>query len=143
MGSSREAHFDQGHKPRTRKNRVEKGRFAEEAVYRYVTEKYGWTVIERNWRCKAGEVDLIARDGDWIVFIEVRSRSATGARFGTAREAIDARKQMQVRTVAMQYLYLKRLTQSRVRCDAALVTLGGEAVGESDSFSIDYIKHAF
>jgi putative endonuclease len=85
----------------------------------------GLTILASNWRCRSGEIDLIAREGETIVFVEVRSRgSASGARFGTAAESVDARKRMKIRSVAQTYLRQHQLQQSRIRFDVVAITIG-------------------
>jgi len=80
-GGRLEKHRDtrQNHRRNRRPDRrKERGAAAEEAAARYL-ESQGCQVLERNWRCRTGEIDLIARDGEVLVFVEVRSRR-TGSR---------------------------------------------------------------
>lgn len=83
-------------------------------------EEAGYRIIARNWRCRSGEIDLIAREGDILVVVEVRTRSSK-ARFGTPQESIDARKQQQVMETAQVYLYQQRLHNYQVRFDVISV----------------------
>uniref|UniRef100_UPI0040576D50 YraN family protein n=1 Tax=Agathobacter sp. TaxID=2021311 RepID=UPI0040576D50 len=62
----------------------------------------GYQILERNYRNRTGEIDIIAKDGEYICFVEVKFR-ATGA-FGSPLEAVDAKKQKQIRKVASYYL---------------------------------------
>ena len=95
-------------------------------------EGQGFQILEKNYRCRSGEIDLIARDGRYLVFIEVKFRSSNHA--GYALEAINPRKAAQVRRVAEFYLYQKRYPENTpVRFDAAGI----------DGTNITYIKHAF
>ena len=80
---------------------VETGGAAEAQAVSLLVRK-GYRIVERNFRCKAGELDIVARDGDVLVFVEVRSRA--DGDHGHAAETIDARKQRQVARVAAQYL---------------------------------------
>lgn len=73
----------------------------EETAARYLAEK-GLTVIEKNYRCPAGEIDLIAREGAYYVFVEVKYRTDEGA--GDPLEAVDRRKQRTISKVARDYL---------------------------------------
>ncbi|WP_238357789.1 YraN family protein [Cohnella zeiphila] len=98
------------------------GRAAEEAAARYLGEN-GFRILERNWRCRTGELDLIALDGETLVFVEVRSRRGS-ARFGTAIEAITPRKCAQVRSVAHIYLSTRNQLLRQVRFDVVAVTFG-------------------
>lgn len=62
----------------------------------------GWTIIERKWRVRGGEIDLIALDGDELVFVEVKTRR--GSPRGTAEEAVDARKAARLIALGEQYV---------------------------------------
>jgi putative endonuclease len=73
---------------------------------RYLETK-GWRILAQNWRCRMGELDLVALDGNCVVFVEVRTRQS--ARFGTAAESVDWRKQKKVRQVAVAYLSSNRV----------------------------------
>jgi putative endonuclease len=57
----------------------ELGKAGERLVHHYVEKKLGWTIIDKNWRCPHGEIDLIAHDGDTLVIIEVRTRQGKNA----------------------------------------------------------------
>ena len=61
-----------------------------------------YTIVARNYRCRAGEIDLVALDGPVLVFVEVRSRS--GERCGTPLESVDGRKRAQLARVARHFL---------------------------------------
>jgi putative endonuclease len=67
----------------------------------YLTE-LGIRVLDRNWRCRHGELDLVARDGDAIVFCEVKTRRGTG--YGHPVEAVTAAKQRRLRILAQRWL---------------------------------------
>ncbi|MCW5214310.1 YraN family protein, partial [Desulfobulbus sp. US5] len=88
--------------------------------------------LERNYRLRIGEVDIIARDGEYLVFIEVKTRRST--RFGSPFEAVDARKQQQIVKIASAYLQGKELP---VRFDVVAVHLNGQDV------RIEVLKNAF
>ncbi|HNR67510.1 MAG TPA: YraN family protein [bacterium] len=99
---------------RSGKSAVEIGRQAEEIAARYLLG-LGWELIERNFRTKQGEIDLIARDDQTLVFVEVKSNRQ--ARFGRPEERVDERKQRQIARVAEQYLYLKQIFDQDCRFD--------------------------
>jgi len=86
------------------------GRQGEDTAAAYL-EGLGYELLARNWRTRAGELDIIARDGDWLVFVEVRTRRAArgGAppMLGSPEESVTPRKQM--RLVAMSEAYLFEL----------------------------------
>ncbi|MVU76593.1 YraN family protein [Nocardia sp. ET3-3] len=84
----------------------------------------GLEIIDRNWRCRSGELDLIARDGEVTVFVEVKTRS--GLTFGPPEEAVTRLKQQRIRAVAQHWLREQPGPWRRVRFDvvAILVRLG-------------------
>ncbi|MGZ9584654.1 YraN family protein [Paenibacillus marinisediminis] len=104
----------------TGKEKVTRGREAEQLAVLHLLG-IGLTLVARNWRCRGGEIDVIMRDGDEWVFVEVRSRLES-TRYGTAKEAIHSRKQQRVRQLAERYATLNGLYDARLRCDAVAVT---------------------
>ena len=82
-----------------------------------VLEGAGLRVLARNWRCRHGEIDLIAEEGDTLVFAEVRMRSSAG--FGGAAESITAAKRSRLLAAARLYLSLRR--EAPARFDVFLV----------------------
>lgn len=74
---------------------------AEERAARYLAE-HGLAILERNYHCRLGEIDLVAREGATLVFVEVRLRS--DARFGSALESIGPRKRARIAAAARHYL---------------------------------------
>ena len=88
-------------------------------------ERRGYAVLARRYRTKQGEIDVVARDGDTTVFVEVKAR-ATGE-FGTAAEAVTRRKQLKLASMARDYLARNDL--SNVPCRFDVVAIDG--VGES------------
>ena len=91
-------------------------------------KKQGYKILERNYVTHLGEIDLIARHREFVVFVEVKTR--TSHRFGGPREAISATKQARLRKLADYYLKQKRLHSAPVRFDVVGVTLadGGPQV---------------
>lgn len=81
----------------------------------------GWQVLERNYRCRIGELDIVARDTTGaLVFVEVRSR--TGVSHGLPEESVDYRKQNKLRMLAQQYLLAHpKLANSSCRFDVVAV----------------------
>ena len=92
----------------------------------------GLAVVERNFRCKGGEIDLVARDGDALVFVEVRYRRS--GTFGGAAASVDALKQRRVLRAAQ--FYLAGRGDVRCRCDVVLL----DAL---DPARIEWIRDAF
>ena len=68
----------------------------------YYLEQLGYEILEYNYRCRRGEIDIVAKDGDYLVFCEVKYRS-DGTK-GDPLEAVDARKQQRIRRAALYYL---------------------------------------
>jgi putative endonuclease len=106
------------------RTRLRLGEAAEDAVAARLREA-GWEVVERNARTRYGELDIVALDGDALVFVEVKAGRA-GAAFGPERPilAIGPRKQRQVRRLAAAWMAERRdlPRYERIRCDAVGVT---------------------
>ena len=94
-------------------------------------ESRGATVVARNWRCPAGELDLVVRDGSTIVFCEVKAR--TSSAFGSPLEAVTVDKQRRIRRLAAQWLGQSPHRPARVRFDVVGV-LGGQVEVVEDAF---------
>jgi putative endonuclease len=77
------------------------GAWGEDLALRYLTRR-GYRLVERNYRKRRGEIDLIVRNEDSLVFVEVKLRRSTG--FGDPLEAVTARKQAIIRSLAEQYI---------------------------------------
>jgi putative endonuclease len=84
-------------------------------------ESLGYRILQRNLRGPGAEIDLVARDGDTLVFIEVKARS--NRRFGSAIAAVDARKRARIRALAGDFLQFLPPT-AKVRFDVVTVTDG-------------------
>jgi putative endonuclease len=93
----------------------------------------GYRIVERNYRCKAGELDIVARDGDVLVFVEVRSRSDDD--HGSAFETVRRPKQHRVIRVARHYLEAFAPQFEECRFDVVAIT-AGEAVLIKDAFRV-------
>ena len=92
----------------------------------------GYQILERNYRCKKGEIDLIAREGQYLVFVEVKYRKNT--RKGYPEEAVDTRKQKKICETAAYYVYKNRIPEyTPMRFDVVAV-LGGEFKLIKDAF---------
>ena len=101
--------------------RKQTGRQGEDMAASFLIGK-GCKIIERNWRCAAGEVDLIMEDGDALVFVEVRTRS--GLRFGRPEESITPAKQARLIELAQTYLQERAASSQLWRIDVVAVQLG-------------------
>ncbi|NII39444.1 putative endonuclease [Curtobacterium flaccumfaciens] len=85
-------------------------------------ERHGFSIIDRNWRCARGELDIVARDGDTIVFVEVKTR--TGQRAGHPFEAVTARKLARIRQLVPAWFSAHRDQSARaIRIDCVAVTM--------------------
>lgn len=93
----------------------------------------GYRIVERNYRCKVGELDIVAREGPTLVFVEVRSRR-TGE-FGSALEAVGWRKQQKVSRVAAHYIAARRPRFDTARFDVVAIT-GDEVVLIKDAWRL-------
>ena len=80
----------------------------------------GYLIVERNYRCNIGELDIIARDGEVLVFVEVRSRATDD--HGHAAEMVDRGKQRRVSRVARFYLDAREPVYADVRFDVVAIT---------------------
>lgn len=94
------------------------GERGEDAAAAYL-ERAGMTVVERNWTCSAGEVDVIALDGDELVFCEVKTRKTASK--GTPDEAVTPVKQRRYGRIAAAYLQANRLDHGMVRFDVVSI----------------------
>jgi putative endonuclease len=95
------------------------GAFAESDAMRLLLDR-GYRIVERNFRCKAGELDIVARDHEILVFVEVRSRH--DGEHGHGVEMVTARKQRRVARVAEYYLALRQPQFTRARFDIVAKT---------------------
>jgi len=84
------------------------GRQGEDLAAAYLARQ-GYDIIMRNWRIRSGELDIVAQDGDWLVFVEVRTRrigkGAAGPMLGSPEESVTPRKQPQLVALADAYLF--------------------------------------
>ncbi len=117
------------HQPNTRAQ----GRLGEDAAVAWL-ERHGYRITERNVTNRAGEIDVVARDGDTLCFIEIKARSSRT--YGLAIEAISRKKQRRLARAAAFYL-LVHPTDSPCRFDVIGLDLG------SDGWSYTLIQDAF
>lgn len=94
------------------------GSYGERLAARYL-EEHGLRVIDRNWRCAHGELDLVARDGDCLVFCEVKTRRSV--RFGDPVEAVTRVKASRLRRLAAAWLRSHDVHGGRVRIDVVAI----------------------
>lgn len=115
----------------------ETGRRAEETALNYLL-KQGLRLIERNYNCRMGEIDLIMRDKDCLAFVEVRSR--TGKGFGGGVGSITQAKRRKIMKTALHYLGYKQL-QDKIPLRFDVLSIDGTAnivTWIKDAFGLDY-----
>ena len=91
-----------------------------ESVAATALQRAGYRIVERNYRCLAGELDIVAYDSTILAFVEVRSRADDS--HGHAAEMVDRRKQRQVSRVAACYLEDRRPLAAQMRFDVVAIT---------------------
>jgi putative endonuclease len=114
--------------------RAELGRRGE-ALAAELLRARGLEIVERNFRCRAGEIDLVVLDGPTVVFVEVRSRR--GDRAGTPFESVDPRKQARVTRVARHFLAARGWGERDVRFDVVGVRFDAEPP------ALEHVRGAF
>ncbi|HNZ11219.1 MAG: hypothetical protein BWX99_01788 [Deltaproteobacteria bacterium ADurb.Bin151] len=98
-------------------------------------EKNGYRISERNYRCPIGEIDIVARDKNDLVFVEVKTRRS--ADLGYPEQAVGIKKQKKISKLALWYLQEKRLNGVRTRFDVVAVMM------QPSGNDIRLIKNAF
>lgn len=113
----------------------------------------GYRILARNFRCRWGEIDIVAEEGGYLVFVEVKTRSGRG--FGAPAEAVDPRKRQRLRRVAERYLYYCYCRGPRGRggepppCRFDVVTVvpvkaaGTVGAATGGAFELEVIRDAF
>jgi putative endonuclease len=96
------------------------GQRGEDIAAAYLGEQ-GYEVLARNWRCPAGELDIVAREGETLTFVEVRTRR--GDRYGTPEESITPAKQAKLVELAQTYLQENGLADENWRIDVVAVEM--------------------
>jgi putative endonuclease len=96
------------------------GRRGEDLAAHYL-EQRGLVVLSRNWRCRHGEIDLVATDTRRLVVCEVKTRS--GTRYGEPAEAVDRRKAARIRRVTQSWLAAHHVRWCEIRFDVVAVVL--------------------
>lgn len=111
------------------------GQFGEDCAAKFLEAK-GYTIIARNFRIRSAEIDIIARAGDVIVFVEVKARS--NIRHGLPAEAVTLRKQQKIITAAGVFLQDENFSDCACRFDVVEIFFNNERVEE-----INHIENAF
>ena len=137
MSDSQESgFFARVFKRKTEPSTRQRGRDAEQLAADYLSER-GYEVIARNFECRLGEIDIIAREGKDLVFIEVRSRHSVNALNPVF--SVNIRKQKKIAQVAQVYLDRHYREVPACRFDVVLVTVGPPSEVEviQDAFGVE------
>lgn len=118
------------------RDKIMLGSSGEEAAVSYLQKK-GLCIEQRNFRCRLGELDIVARDGHCLVFIEVRT--VTGNAFGSAQESINKKKVHKIRLIATYYLQSRNIKNTPLRFDVIAITMDPSKTIRK----LDHIKNAF
>jgi putative endonuclease len=118
-------------------DRKQLGRHGEELAEAFLGGK-DYRIVARNWRCRTGELDIIAEKANMLIFVEVRTRRPSG-RFGTAKESVDFRKQFKVRETAQFYLHRFQKYEQSIRFDVITVEVSADGAAPQ----IEHIEGAF
>ncbi len=110
------------------------GRKAEDSAVLFLEDR-GYLILERNYRTRFAEIDIIAKQGDFLVFIEVKARRNT--RKGFPKEAVGFSKQKKISLAAKHYLREKKLFNARVRFDVVAI------LEKENNVKIELIDNAF
>lgn len=116
---------------------LELGERGEDCAARFLKLE-GYKILARRFKSRSGEIDLVAQDGDWLVFVEVKTRR--GEQHGAPSESVDHRKQKQLAKTALDYLGLLKHPEVRFRFDIVEVILASPEAAPSD---IRLIQDAF
>lgn len=110
----------------SKENRRRIGAQKERFVCDWLSER-GYVIVERNFRCRMGEIDIVAREGGFLVFVEVKYRSSGIS--GMPEEAVDLKKQRAISQAALYYLHRYKYPETTpVRFDVAAVLGAGDEV---------------
>ena len=113
----------------------ELGKRGEDIAIKFLKEK-GYKIIERNYRCPMGEVDVVAEDKETLVFVEVKTRTSTN--FGLPEEAISYRKKQHLSRIASFYLIYHKIKEANCRFDVVSILMESDKIKD-----IHLIKNAF
>ncbi len=117
------------------------GQHSERTALEYLKNK-GLRLLDNNFRCRFGEIDLIMNDDDTVVFIEVRCRNNT--RFGSGADSVDYRKQQKIIASAQIYLQQHRqYTDKPCRFDVVSITHTKQGATGLATQHVDWITNAF
>ena len=107
-----------------------------EALAGTLLEQKGYIILERNYKTKMGEIDIIARHGDTLVFVEVKAR--TNSSFGNPKYAVNRKKQKKISMTALYYLKATNQSNAKARFDVVSILLESAA-----NPKIEIVRNAF
>jgi putative endonuclease len=110
------------------------GQYGEDLAARYLAAQ-GFAILERNWRCELGEIDIVAREGDTLVVCEVKTRR--GLNYGSPLESITYRKLTTLRKLAGRWLQTHQLQPAAIRIDVVAVLFD-----HNSPPSVDHVRGA-
>ncbi|ADL13162.1 YraN family protein [Acetohalobium arabaticum] len=116
-------------------NKKKLGQLGEELAAEYLKE-LGYSIINRNYSCRIGELDIIAAKDNYLVFVEVKTKQ--NFKFGTPREEVNYHKQQKLQQVAQYYISQHPKKEANYRFDVIGILYQSE-----DDYQVSHIKNAF
>jgi putative endonuclease len=110
------------------------GKIGESIAVKFL-KKNGYKILQQNYRCALGEIDIIARDGDVLTFVEVKARRTD--QYGGPKWAVTPRKQRKISMVALDYLKMTEQMDSEARFDVVAIRMWSEQP------DIEIVRNAF
>ena len=110
------------------------GMQAQQQAESHLTDK-GYRILERNYRIRTGEVDIIAQQGSYVIFIEVKFRR--GTEYGLPRESVGVTKQQRIVRTAMHYISTRNIDDRDFRFDVI------EVIAQGGNVQVNHIENAF
>jgi len=108
-----------------------------EAIAESFLRRQGFNILEKNFRIRSAEIDLIAKDGDTLVFVEVKTRRSSA--FGSPAESITRKKQIQISKAALAYIDIHKLHNMPARFDVLAIIWPSE----KEKPQVEIIPNAF
>jgi len=106
----------------TTTDRISLGKSGEDYACREL-ERRGYAIVARRYRTRMGELDIVARDGEMLVFVEVKARR--GTRFGTPADAVTWHKRQKLLRMAAEYVLMRSVANANCRFDVVSVVFAG------------------
>ena len=115
--------------------KIKTGALGEQAAARHL-ENLGYRLLERNFKAKSGEIDIIAQKGMFVVFVEVKTRKS--GVFGRPSESVTSKKQQKIKDTALEYMQQNDVDGLQPRFDVAEVFVSG-----GETYHVEIIENAF